>query len=1291
MTFRQFFQRLQWMLWTTAAVLLVALALVVSLGRHYLQNIGQHQAAVLAGLQRHTGLTVTAAELSGSWRRLIPELQVVDVALMHPDTGEPVLQAGAATLRVDLLRSVLHLAPSIRQFTARGVEIELEEVSLGRWRLSGFQGTDGGDGDAILELILGVAQARFEQVELQLQFLTGYQTSIHADHLELSRSGGLRRLHGKLHLSDAEPPLDLLVESRGDPREPEAFRAHGHVRLLSMDLTPILPLLEPLGVILQEARVDGELWLEWRGTRQFGAQGYLSMPLLDLAGLSGHGLEPLTDITLQVSLQAEQNDWQLWLPTLQARWAGERIELDQLWLQGNDKGDVQLGLAQLELAPLSAALAGSGLLQERHREILEALAPRGVATRLRGRWPVDDQPLLRAEVKDFGLDPWHGAPGVEGAAGYVELGPTAGLVQLASTNVQLEFPPVYDHPLILDEVRAAVGWRWVDERVQVLSGPISGRTDMGLVRGRLHLNLPAAPGAEQPPEMTLVLGLTESHSRYHEVLVPTMLDTGLRQWLAEAIGPAEVPRGGLIYRGSLRAEDEAARTVQLWLEVRNGTLDYYPPWPALRAVDARVLLDDGNTDVVAYRAHTLAHTQVEQARFTFDMESRRLSGQAHIRSADADVLQAVTATPLRQWVGDSMDQWQWTGQVQARLDLDLPLGGGNGESDMPWVRVLAELDSGRLELGNLDLSLHDIEGTVRYRSTAALPPAGSIAGGSRLPRQETAGLSADALRGKLFGQPLQARVGQQGDRVRIMLETPSLAIADLHRWLALPVPLDTFAHGSTPVTMQVELGRGAAQLEARSDLRGVDIALPAPWGKSAERATPLQLSMPLPDGRLQLSLGESLQLAWDVADGGGALALGNVALPQLEPGRLRVAGVLGMPDLTEWRRTWAAWTAHQGDPTKRVSGSGLALELTELYLTGLSIPGQAFSNIRATGRHSGRDFRLQLQADQFSGELVVPAPSGTPLALWLGRLDLHSSTTWNAGAITELEPGGWPALEFAVGALYLDGELLGGLRFDLTPMEEGLRLDGLGGSLRGVSITGQPDQRGASLTWRRDPTEHSEFRGRLLSGDLARVLTRFGYEPALTNERARMDVQMSWPGGLKIPGLAELSGSASLNIERGRFVNVSDSTSGALKAVGIFNLANLTRRLRLDFSDIVSSGVSFTDLEGDLQLQQGVVSTLEPLRVRSSVSRFQANGLVDFTTDQVDMELIATLPIASNLPWVAALAGGLPAAAGVFIVGKLLEEQMDRYSSVVYRISGDWRDPRLEFMRMFDDSEPQPR
>jgi hypothetical protein len=82
--------------------------------------------------------------------------------------------------------------------------------------------------------------------------------------------------------------------------------------------------------------------------------------------------------------------------------------------------------------------------------------------------------------------------------------------------------------------------------------------------------------------------------------------------------------------------------------------------------------------------------------------------------------------------------------------------------------------------------------------------------------------------------------------------------------------------------------------------------------------------------------------------------------------------------------------------------------------------------------------------------------------------------------------------------------------------------------------------------------------------------------------------------------------------------------------------------------------------------------------------RFRFSGSSDILTRSLDGELVATLPVANNLPWVAALTAGLPIAAGVFVVSRLFEKQVSQLSSAVYGIRGTWDDPKIRLDRIFD-------
>jgi len=71
--------------------------------------------------------------------------------------------------------------------------------------------------------------------------------------------------------------------------------------------------------------------------------------------------------------------------------------------------------------------------------------------------------------------------------------------------------------------------------------------------------------------------------------------------------------------------------------------------------------------------------------------------------------------------------------------------------------------------------------------------------------------------------------------------------------------------------------------------------------------------------------------------------------------------------------------------------------------------------------------------------------------------------------------------------------------------------------------------------------------------------------------------------------------------------------------------------------------------------------------------------------------LVVTLPLVDNIPWVAALAGGLPVAAGTYLLSKVFEDQVNQLSSGVYAVSGDLDNPEVAFERVFDAKSQLPQ
>ena len=255
---------------------------------------------------------------------------------------------------------------------------------------------------------------------------------------------------------------------------------------------------------------------------------------------------------------------------------------------------------------------------------------------------------------------------------------------------------------------------------------------------------------------------------------------------------------------------------------------------------------------------------------------------------------------------------------------------------------------------------------------------------------------------------------------------------------------------------------------------------------------------------------------------------------------------------------------------------------------------------------------------------------------------------------------------------------LGSLAFDLASRDTVLSAGAIRGELAGMRLRAED---ASHLDWQQGEEAGTELAATLRFDDLGRTLQDFGYEKTLETETGTLRLQLDWPGAPQAFAMASSNGSLQVSLGRGRFLEASPGTTGALKVVSILNLADIVQRL--DLTQMFESGIPFHTVDGEILLQGGSIEVPQ-MEVKGSSSSFQFSGVSEVASRELRGELVATLPVASNLPWVAALAAGLPVAAGVFVVSKVFEKQVKSLSSAVYSIGGTWDDPKVKFQRIFD-------
>src|SRR5690606_9231884 len=188
----------------------------------------------------------------------------------------------------------------------------------------------------------------------------------------------------------------------------------------------------------------------------------------------------------------------------------------------------------------------------------------------------------------------------------------------------------------------------------------------------------------------------------------------------------------------------------------------------------------------------------------------------------------------------------------------------------------------------------------------------------------------------------------------------------------------------------------------------------------------------------------------------------------------------------------------------------------------------------------------------------------------------------------------------------------------------------------------------------------------------------WGVPSPVTSASAAFFAELGWPGRPWDFRLLDTGGYLGIELVDGEFQRTSGAATNTLfKLVGLINFDTWLRRLRFDFSDFFSSGMSFDRVDGGLLFRRGQVIFDNPVVASMPSGKIRLLGSVDLIADDLDARLVATMPVGTNLPWVAGLLGGLPAAVGVYFTSKLFAKQVDQLSSISYRITGAIDDPDI--------------
>lgn len=1231
--------------------LLFAFAATVLVLRYYvLPQVDRFRDPIAAAAGRAIGVPIAIGAIAGSWSGPHPRLTLRGVTL-HDRQNRPALELEEVEAVISW-HSLLAAGVRMRSLVIVRPDLVVRRDAAGALFVAGvpvrLDGPDSGFADWLL------AQSKVQVRDARLTWIDEQRGAPPLElrdvllHLENQRRQHRFALRAK-------PPAELgtQMDLRGDFRTGRTggmrnWRGRVYLHAPYTNLGAVRAWAD-LPLVLESGAGDVEGWLEFSGAtvqsatvdlRVAGAVARLDPALepLDVPELQGRltwyrtpdGFEatarrltigvgggaflPSSDVVIRVQREA-------------ARLRRLQVESDRL-----DLAPIVYFLRRL---PVPAAL----------QEALVRHQPTGRVTGL-SFWmepAAGAAPRfhLATRFEDVSIRGDGSVPGLQHVSGNVRAEREAGWLELDSRGFRLEAPRLFEAAIAIDRLTGKAEWRTDPNGLALTLQDVAFENPD--LAGRLQggLRFPGG-GAAAVSDLTaqLARGAVPAVHRY----LPVMLAPELRTWLRTALVAGQAAGASMVLRGPLDrfpfAGDEGGQ-FQVRIPATSVDFRFAPDWPPLTQADVAVVLHGAALEIDG-RSRILGASVTAARAVVPDLwhadPRLEVSGDAH--GSLQEFLRFVEDSPLGAMAGHVARGVKGEGDGQLKLSFVLPL------ARMHDVRVA----------GRFQFSGNRVEGLVD------LPPLQRLTGALEFSEK---GAHLPGATAEFLGMPVRFGVDVRNDG-SVVVEARGRARAEGLRD-RFPHPMLGRLAGETDWRALASVRGARGELTVESDLKGLAVNLPRPLGKAADETVPARYQRRWRDGELLQSVNVAERIAAITAGADddppeqfrrGAIDIGGgvARLPE-RPG-LVITGNTPRLGVDEWLAV--------ADAFGRDGATAAALPITVDFKVGvLDVAERQIHDLALRIQRKGSLWDGSIASREIQGRLDWMPTGRGRLVARLDRLHLPETDVAPGGPVPKaLEGQELPALDITADSFRYGPLDLGALVLRAAPDGASWQIEKLDCANPDGHLTAQggwQNLRGKSRT---------QLAVRVEARDIGRFLKRMNRPEGVSGGTATLAGVVEWDGTPQKLDVATLSGRLSLEAHRGQFTKLEP---GIGKLFGILSLQALPRRISLDFRDVFSQGFAFEEITGNSTITRGVLHTTD-LKMTGSSARVTMSGDIDLAHESQNLEVKVAPSVSDSLAIGAAIVNPL-AGLATLLLGKALDNPIDRAIAFEYKVTGTWADP----------------
>lgn len=863
-----------------------------------------------------------------------------------------------------------------------------------------------------------------------------------------------------------------------------------------------------------------------------------------------------------------------------------------------------------------------------------------------------------------------------------------GSFTMDSGNLELVMNDFLSDPEIqLDRAKGNINWSkqkegWLinAKKMQLSNSEIITNFDL--------IYLIGAP--KQPDQMTLDMEFVKAKLATAHRYLPVGMDKDSRLYLSKAFESGEIQNGSLHIKGDPNQAPYPSGTVgELSLRLPFSKASFKPApllprsqgiWQAFSNVSGNIDMNQAtlkiDVDKASYKKVSLTAVQSQIPNLSAKNLTLLINGS--IAGDGSEILEYVFASPVGVQQANLAKNLTLKGAVNVGLDLKIPLSG----NDDVHFDAKINLPGNQAQWGQAP-PLDNLKGKVRITEV----------------NPEFENITANFLGGTFKISSAPSAAGNTSFSIGGDINASFIKdyISGNLKSRTHPALLGAMS-GSAKYEGLINFNKTGSQTNLKFDLRNWASSAPAPAKKLV--GTPMLGEFNLKtypasksnlvradwSGKLgdQYFLQGNLNSANDVKN---ALGVGSpTPLPQQGTSLHLASNELNLDQWIEFFGTTRA--ANKADGAKQIDAAEEDIQISAQVKKLIALE-RDWTDVSMQSQKKNVGWQLRLSAPQITGQLQwQPGSSDHPSGLISGRLarlkvpdqriapeliNKEDAPQKPSPSKTPVSPNAIPSLDLVIDDLSWTKAKLGAVKIKSRTSQDLMKVE----SIQINNPQGNSTIKGQWLASTPKNAELSSFTADINIKDAGQIISHWSNSKSVEGGEGKLNASLSWSGSPFSPNYDSLAGNVSLDLAKGRLLEVN---SDGAKLLDVLSLQSLLRFATLDLKgslgNLATKGTPFNTISSNFEITQGIAQTKQFTMILDQ-ARVAMAGQINVPKETQDLRI-------TIFPTIDATAGSLAAfminpiiGLGAVVGQYLITNQINRTMQTDYLIQGSWENPEV--------------